>query len=406
MKLLALLLGASVVVARIASDECRDRYLFFNHTNVADLVECAEFAYYCANGSTIVVDGTNGDVPPAKCTKRIYVLYYEQPDVTGPIELPGVVEVNSIVLTGGYVVRDNITTVTTNATHDTPGLAEKEPLGSTEEVWVRAKNTIPSLDLPNLVHVSSGGIFMENMTNLSRLSVPKLENISGRINLNLSDGPAINLSFPKLYRVDEGIIVNGKIDALDFPVLNSSHHINVTTTGDLDCAAFAKRVVNTTVWPLTDGDYDHKNSSVVCNSNKASVTIYPVPEPTPDESGGSRSGSGLYGTNGKPMVIEPLVRRIIVRVNVEHIDDMHNFTSMSEDEAEGSETEKSWVVRDLRRLLKFTNAEMIRIEVRRGGALDGSDLRAQQKDQGDVRDCEEADRAIREELYYSKDDAA
>ncbi|KAL5346551.1 hypothetical protein ACLOAV_008822 [Pseudogymnoascus australis] len=66
--------------------------------------------------------------------------------------------------------------------------------------------------------------------------------------------------------------------------------------------------------------------------------------------------------NGKPMAIEPLVRRIIVRVDVEHIYDMDNFTSMSEDEAEGGEAEKSWVVRDLRRLLKFTNAEMICIE--------------------------------------------
>lgn len=83
--------------------------------------------------------------------------------------------------------------------------------------------------------------------------------------------------------------------------------------------------------------------------------------------------------DGKPMAIEPLVRRIIVRVDVEHIHDMDDFTSMSEDEAEGGETEKSWVVRDLRRLLKFTNAELICIEVRGGGALDGSDLRTQQK---------------------------
>lgn len=67
--------------------------------------------------------------------------------------------------------------------------------------------------------------------------------------------------------------------------------------------------------------------------------------------------------DGKPMAIEPLVRRIIVRVDVEHIHDMDDFTSMSEDEAEGGETEKSWVVRDLRRLLKFTNAELICIEV-------------------------------------------
>lgn len=78
--------------------------------------------------------------------------------------------------------------------------------------------------------------------------------------------------------------------------------------------------------------------------------------------------------DGKPMAIEPLVRRIIVRVDVRHIHDMDNFTSMPE-----GETEKSWVVRDLRQLLEFKNAEFICIEVRGGGALDGSDLRTQQK---------------------------
>ncbi|KFY66178.1 hypothetical protein V496_02144 [Pseudogymnoascus sp. VKM F-4515 (FW-2607)] len=78
--------------------------------------------------------------------------------------------------------------------------------------------------------------------------------------------------------------------------------------------------------------------------------------------------------DGKPMAIEPLVRRIIVRVDVRHIHDMDNFTSVPE-----GETEKSWVVRDLRQLLEFKNAEFICIEVRGGGALDGSDLRTQQK---------------------------
>jgi len=78
--------------------------------------------------------------------------------------------------------------------------------------------------------------------------------------------------------------------------------------------------------------------------------------------------------DGKPMAIEPLVRRIMVRVDVEHIHDMDNFEYMPE-----GETEKSWVVRDLRQLLAFTNAEWIGIEIWGGGALDGSDLGTQQK---------------------------
>lgn len=78
--------------------------------------------------------------------------------------------------------------------------------------------------------------------------------------------------------------------------------------------------------------------------------------------------------DGKPIAIEPLVRRIMVQVDTEHIHDKDDFTYMPK-----GETEKSWVVRDLRQLLNFTNAEWIGIEVRGGGALDGSDLRTQQK---------------------------
>jgi hypothetical protein len=48
----------------------------------------------------------------------------------------------------------------------------------------------------------------------------------------------------------------------------------------------------------------------------------------------------------------------MVRVDVEHIHDMDNFENMLE-----GETEKSWVVRDLRQLLAFTNAEWIGIEI-------------------------------------------
>jgi hypothetical protein len=75
-----------------------------------------------------------------------------------------------------------------------------------------------------------------------------------------------------------------------------------------------------------------------------------------------------------PVAIEPLVRRIQVRVDTKHIHDLDNFTYMPK-----GETEKSWVVRDLRQLLAFKNAELIEIQVHGGGALDGSDLQTQKK---------------------------
>ncbi|KFY26211.1 hypothetical protein V491_01399 [Pseudogymnoascus sp. VKM F-3775] len=80
--------------------------------------------------------------------------------------------------------------------------------------------------------------------------------------------------------------------------------------------------------------------------------------------------------DGKPIPIESLVQRIIVRVDVEDIYDMDD--DMVDFMPEG-EKEKSWVVRDLRQLLEFTNAEFIRIEVSGRGALDGSDPQTQEK---------------------------
>ena len=74
--------------------------------------------------------------------------------------------------------------------------------------------------------------------------------------------------------------------------------------------------------------------------------------------------------DGKLMAIELHVRRIIARVDLEHIYDIDVVTFAPVD---------GWVVQDLKQLLEFTDAESISIEVRGGGALNGSDLRTQLK---------------------------
>lgn len=87
------------------------------------------------------------------------------------------------------------------------------------------------------------------------------------------------------------------IYSLEPLALNFSHQINITSTGDLDCVDFAERVANMTEWPVDDEDPANWNSSVVCNSNKASVTMHPVPPSAPEGSTGSRSGLGFYGNS-------------------------------------------------------------------------------------------------------------
>jgi hypothetical protein len=104
-------------------------------------------------------------------------------------------------------------------------------------------------------------------------------------------------------------------------------------------------------------------------------------------------------TDGKPMRIEPLVRKIMVVVDPEHIDgdDPTSDTDESELEAHGQQlsSREIWkrrklgkkkpskkstpAVHDLRRLLAFKQAEWIGIEIWGKGVLDGSDLKTQQK---------------------------
>ena len=90
--------------------------------------------------------------------------------------------------------------------------------------------------------------------------------------------------------------------------------------------------------------------------------------------------------DGKPFRVESLVRKIVVTVDLEHIHDSMGMPSSPEPRGKrkGRGTDKieevePWAVRDLKQLLAFTNADWIGIEIRGGGALDGSDLRTQQK---------------------------
>ncbi|KAF8856211.1 hypothetical protein BDZ45DRAFT_479675 [Acephala macrosclerotiorum] len=184
-------------------------------------------------------------------------------DVTGSLSIPGVASALQAFFYGVWPWTDRF-----NQTYSTPGY----PLN------------ITSLALPDLVTITSyGGFGIELADKIESLQLPKLTNISlGAIDIDLSGSnpPAINLSFPSLYFVANGISLTGNIDAVDIPVLNWTVGVNVTSTGNLDCVAFAASVVNATSLLFTNA-----NGSVVCNSKKASVTTFRASHPT---SGSSR----------------------------------------------------------------------------------------------------------------------
>lgn len=82
----------------------------------------------------------------------------------------------------------------------------------------------------------------------------------------------------------------------------------------------------------------------------------------------------------KPFPVDSLIRNIVIIVDTKHTYDSDQFeaTSMLQHEIEGEEAD-SGAVWDLKQLLALENAEWIGIEIRGGGALDGSDLQTQLK---------------------------
>jgi hypothetical protein len=58
-------------------------------------------------------------------------------------------------------------------------------------------SNITSLDLPDLENVASS-FMISHVSSLSNLNVPKLKNVTESLIFDLSEGPAIKLSFPSL----------------------------------------------------------------------------------------------------------------------------------------------------------------------------------------------------------------
>ncbi|OBT90410.1 hypothetical protein VE02_00781 [Pseudogymnoascus sp. 03VT05] len=133
------------------------------------------------------------------------------------------------------------------------------------------------IDLPALVNITIG-MTIDNAASITSLNLPELRHIDLDLLFNFTGGPAINLTFPSLADVDS-IKIYGEIDTLDFPALNKTgHSIMVNSTGNLDCDALAKSLVNTT---------NYEESGVSCASRRGNVTLTHVEPPKPTVTSGA-----------------------------------------------------------------------------------------------------------------------
>ncbi|KFZ09691.1 hypothetical protein V501_05509 [Pseudogymnoascus sp. VKM F-4519 (FW-2642)] len=288
MRLPSFLVNVSIVTLAAAltpydSKECSAAdSIQFNELIPEDVfVRCAETTYECNStihgGKWFKINSTNEPVP-ADCKKDLYMLHTAAA-LSGPLAMPGLTELSSIAIRGGYVKEESTGKFTIEATR------------------------ISTIDLPDLVNVT-GWFLIDNTDSISSLNVPKLKHVADVLQLNFTGGPALNLSFPSLIDVGVGIQLHGEIDALDLPALNSTgiwieakafdlpyenrtgYSISVNSTGNLDCNAFAASVVNAT-------NYD--GLGVTCNSKKGSVTLKQV-KPPEDISAASKIRGDFLGS--------------------------------------------------------------------------------------------------------------
>ncbi|OBT69951.1 hypothetical protein VE03_00492 [Pseudogymnoascus sp. 23342-1-I1] len=216
MKLSTHLLGASIVglaaaISNLPSD-CKRSSLSFDSSNAVTLAGCAGLTYSC-DGEAVQINGTE---VPANCTPYPYQIFIDG-NIKGPLAIPGMAEASSITVNGSIVP------------------------DKTDNFGAIYTSNITSLDLPDLESVTSS-FMISHVSSLSNISVPKLENVSESLKFDLSDGPAIKLSFPGLTYA-RNISLTGNIDEIEFPALNQTLGLDIYTTGKLDCAKFLKGLV-------------------------------------------------------------------------------------------------------------------------------------------------------------------
>lgn len=107
-------------------------------------------------------------------------------DTHGPLAIPKMAKAASITVNGSIVS------------------------GATNNFGVIYFSNITSLELPDLETITSSFI-ISHVSSISSINVPKLRNVNESLKFDLSDGPAIKLSFPSLSYA-RNISLTGNID--------------------------------------------------------------------------------------------------------------------------------------------------------------------------------------------------
>ncbi|KFY20339.1 hypothetical protein V491_03803 [Pseudogymnoascus sp. VKM F-3775] len=252
MKISSNLLAASMAAIATARAPvpkiCGNGLLHPNTTiELSAMVNCTHSrAYQCLDQYNLQKDdfmtlnSTDNATAVPVCTEAFYT--FKVSDTSKFDELlvvPGLVKVGSVYVNGDWPIHLNAT----------------------------------AIDFPDLVNVT-GQINIQSADKVASLKMPKLEYVESSFHIDLSaeEGaeapPPISLTFPSLTSVGAGLWIVGNINAIELPALSNASLITIESTGDLDCEAFATKVVNATVLFRAS---DQSKDAVVCSSNKGST---------------------------------------------------------------------------------------------------------------------------------------
>ncbi len=120
-------------------------------------------------------------------------MFFTDYNMTGPLAVPRLVDTQQLSIHGHY-----------------PWYLDTSAAVEAGARYLR----IDSIEFPDLVNITVSGMSVKYAHNVSSLKMPKLENlISGSLDIDLSGGPAINMSFPSLLTAYRGVYLTGNIDA-------------------------------------------------------------------------------------------------------------------------------------------------------------------------------------------------
>jgi hypothetical protein len=131
----------------------------------------------------------------------------------GPVVLPDIVATGTLQFSSRQPLRANITQAELDEylTVPNPGDLDVTKVKDGDN-YVTIFLDMTRISFPDLVNITGYGLEVKDVNTLSILEFPKLENIDGYLDLDIVDGPPINITFPKLSHVYSGIYVIGNID--------------------------------------------------------------------------------------------------------------------------------------------------------------------------------------------------